>query len=233
MKEIYDHYIENAFGERMQSVYKIREFEYNYRKIFPSSKDLSLLDIGVGRGEMLSCMKMWGYSKYLGIDISSSTVEFCKNLGLNCIEIKDTISWLKEYKDQFALITILDVLEHFPKSDIIPLLQAIRAALKKEGILIIQVPNLQAPDSQLHRYNDFTHEVGFIEHSLEQVLLASGFRGYEFHGYETLLFCKMMALRKAIRRIYWSYVKLTRFINGNLNPRILHPVFYAVVRKSL
>jgi 2-polyprenyl-3-methyl-5-hydroxy-6-metoxy-1,4-benzoquinol methylase len=231
MKDIFDNYMENAFGERKQADFKIREFEYNYKKFSPQSKDVPVLDIGIGRGEMLSCMQRWGHTNYLGIDISPSTVEFCKSLGLNCIEVSDTAAWLDKNKDRFGLITLLDVLEHFPKSEVIGLLRTLKDALRPDGILIIQVPNLQAPDGQLHRYNDFTHEIGFIEHSLGQVLLAAGFKTFDFHGFESLSFGKMITIRKAVRYIYWACVRFARMINCNINPRILHPVFYAVIKK--
>jgi len=187
MKEIFDNYMENAFGERKQAEFKFKQFEYNYKKFFPQSKEVPVLDIGIGRGEMLSCMQRWGYENYMGIDISPSIVEFCKTLGLNCIEISNTTAWLNKNKNRFGLITILDVLEHVPKDEVISLLNSIREALQSGGILIIQVPNLQAPDGQLHRYNDFTHEIGFIEHSLSQVLLTAGFKTFDFYGFETLL----------------------------------------------
>jgi 2-polyprenyl-3-methyl-5-hydroxy-6-metoxy-1,4-benzoquinol methylase len=231
VKEIFESYIENAFGERKQAEFKFRQFEYNYRRFFPQTKEVPVLDIGIGRGEMLSCMQCWGYENYLGIDISPSTVEFCKTLGLNCTEVSDTTGWLNKNKNRFGLITMLDVLEHIPKGEVISLLRSVKEALRSEGILIIQVPNLQAPDGQLHRYNDFTHETGFIEHSLRQVLLAAGFETINFYGFETLL--GIDRIIKPLRIVYWAYVRFIRRLNCNLNPKILHPVFYAVVKKNV
>ena len=104
--------------------------------------------------------------------------------------------------------------------------------MAENGKLIIHVPNLQAPDGQLHRYNDFTHEVGFIEHSLGQVLLAAGFTKFQFFGFEQIL---RNSIKKNIiyymRVVLWFWVKVHRRINQNLNPQILNPVFFAVVEK--
>ena len=186
MKEVFDNYIENAFGEYQQAEFKFKQFEVNYLKHFPSArKNEPVLDIGIGRGEMLTCFKNWGYTNYLGIDISPSTVSFCKSIGLNCSLVNDTVWYLEDHKDTYVVITLLDVLEHFNKKDAIPLLVAIKSALKAGGVLIfIQVPNLQAPDGHLHRYNDITHEIGFIEHSLAQVLIVAGFTDFKFQGFE-------------------------------------------------
>lgn len=233
MEEIFDNYIDTVFGERKQAEFKFRQFEYNYRRFFPQSKDVPVLDIGIGRGEMLSCMQRWGYKNYLGIDISPSTIEFCRALGLKCIQVSDTATWLNGNKSRFALITLLDVLEHIPRGEVVHLLTSIREALRSGGTLIVQVPNLQAPDGQLHRYNDFTHESGFVENSLRHVLLTSGFTSFEFHGFETIVSSRVKdKIRRALRIIYWAFVRFTRKVNCNLNPKILHPVFYAVIKKQ-
>lgn len=232
MKEIYKNYIDNAFGDFSQAVFKFKQFDYNYRPFFPLNKDAELLDIGIGRGEMMSCMKEWGYLNYRGIDISSSTVKFCKSLNLNCELVDDTASWLKANRNRFDLVTLLDVLEHVKKENTLSFLSAIRLSLKDKGILIIQVPNLQAPDGQLHRYNDFTHEVGYVEHSLRQVLVTAGLKEVEFFGFEDSVTNVLRErIRRILRSLYWLYVYWCRKINGNLSPRILNPVLFAVAKK--
>lgn len=232
MKEIFENYIEHSFDENRQAAFRLIQFENNYRNFFPFNKDAAIADIGIGRGEMLSCMKSWGYRNYRGVDISPSTVQFCQALDLNCSLIQDTKLWLDEHIDTFELITLLDVLEHIHKRDTVPLLKAFRASLIKGGVLIIQVPNMQAPDGHLHRYNDITHEVGYVEHSLRQVLLSAGFTNFEFHGFEDSISTGFRPfVRKILRSLYWKYVRACRVINGNMNPEILSPVFFAVIRK--
>lgn len=232
MKEVFDNYIPTSFGKKEQSTPKFKQFEKNYRKFFPTNKDANVLDIGIGRGEMLSTMRNWGYSNYLGIDISPSTVGFCKEIGLNAKLVDNSTEYLSKNTSTYNIITLLDVLEHFKKEDIIPFLKTARASLKDGGVLIIQVPNLQAPDGYLHRYNDITHEVGFIEHSLAQVLLASGFNQFEIHGFEQFVFgTPIEYARRLVRAIHWLFVRGLRGANGNINPKILNPIFFAAVYK--
>ncbi|CAG0933549.1 hypothetical protein RHDC3_02613 [Rhodocyclaceae bacterium] len=229
MKEFFDDYVQTVFGENAQAAFKFRQFERNYRRFFPARTDAPLLDIGIGRGEMLSSMKNWGYADYRGIDISPSTIAFCSSLGLPCERVEDTAAWLREHPGSFDMITLLDVLEHVPKAGTIPFLTALRGALAPGGTLIVQVPNMQAPDSQLHRYNDFTHEAGFTENSLRQVLLTAGFSAVSLHGFEDSVAQTLREkVRLMLRPLYWRLVRLTRKLNGNLSPAILHPVFYAV-----
>lgn len=231
MKEIFDEYVEVSFGELRQDEKKIRQFEHNYRRYFPANPEARVIDIGIGRGEMLTCMKRWGYQNALGLDISPSTVNFCKSLSLPCELIPDAASWLSNNVASCSVITLLDVLEHFPKSDCIDFLRRIRASLIPGGVVLIQVPNMQALHAALHRYQDFTHEIGFSEHSLKQVLSASGFKSFHFRGFENQIGCPLVNLpRRGLRSLLWSATRLSRKITGTLNPQVLHPVMFAVAQ---
>lgn len=228
MKEIFDNYIETSFDGLEQAKFKFDQFAMNYRKYFPDDTASSVLDIGVGRGEMLSCMRDWGFD-YHGIDISPSTVRFCRTLQLNCEIVDDTAAWLLRHPDEFALVTLLDVLEHVPRDQTISLLAAIRGSLRPGGKVIIQVPNLQSPYGYLHHFNDFTHVSGFVEHSLAQVLIAAGFTHFKFDGFEEICETHVTAiLQKAVRNAYRRVVRFLRRLNRNPNPSILDPVFYVV-----
>jgi 2-polyprenyl-3-methyl-5-hydroxy-6-metoxy-1,4-benzoquinol methylase len=233
MKEIIDNYIENAFVVKEQAEFKFSQFSYNYKKYFPQNMNANMLDIGIGKGEMLTCMKQWGYENYIGIDISASAVNYCNSIGLNCELVEDTVNWVENKKNRFDIVAMLDVLEHIGKNDVVPLLRAVNESLKENGKLIIQVPNMQAPESQLYRYEDFTHETGFTENSLRQVIVAAGFTDFIFQGYEVIFLCKFSSRKKRFfRGIYWWVIRKLRRINTNLNPKILNPVFFAVATKT-
>ena len=233
MQEIFDKYIDNSFDSQYQADFKFHQFELNYKKFFYKNVPLKVLDIGVGRGEMLSSMKNWGHN-YHGIDISPSTVEFCKKLDLSCELTDDTELWLKKNQNQFEIITCLDVLEHIPKKRLIHFLEAIRNSLSKDGFAIFQVPNLQSPFGYLHHFNDITHVSGFVEHSLNQVLLSAGFNKVLYYGFEELYGkTPKIILKKILRYFYRKIIRLLRTINANPNPQILDPVFYAVAYQKI
>ena len=228
MQEIYKKYIDNSFDGHYQADFKFHQFELNYKKFFCRSVNPKVLDIGVGRGEMLSCMKNWGHN-YHGIDISPSTIEFCKKIDLSCELVDDTEFWLRDNQNQFDIITCLDVLEHISKDRLIHFLEATRKSLNKDGIAIFQVPNLQSPFGYLHHFNDITHISGFVEHSLNQVLLSAGFDKISFYGFEELYEkTTKIVIKKVLRFFYRRIIRFLRTINSNPNPNILDPVFYAV-----
>ncbi|MFT6069528.1 MAG: 2-polyprenyl-3-methyl-5-hydroxy-6-metoxy-1,4-benzoquinol methylase [Bacteriovoracaceae bacterium] len=233
-QEIFDSYVENAFnGESGQALFKIEEFRTNYFKFFPEDKNSRILDIGVGRGEMLKCLSDKGYVNYLGVDISPSTIEHCKNLNLNCLLVEDTVKFLDDNKESYNLITLLDVLEHFDLEFALVFLKALFNSLNSGGRIIIQVPNMQAPDGHLHFFNDVTHKLGFVEHSLKQILVTAGIKDFKIYPYETITNSSIKSKVKFfLRGLFRKYVKFTRVLTGNLNPEILTPVFYAVVEKK-
>ncbi len=229
MQKIFDTYIENAFEDHSQAYFKILQFEHNYKNLFSSvSPDDKVLDIGVGRGEMLSCMKKWGF-EYLGIDISPSTVAFCQSLGLNSTLVSSTQDFLKQNLARFKVITCLDVLEHVPREQVVEFLSSIREALTSDGLLILQVPNLQSPFGYLHHFNDITHVNGFVEHSLRQVLMTSGFSSYAFGSFEEVIGSGIkLYIFRSVQRLFRRFIRFLRWLNSNPNPRILSPVIFVV-----
>lgn len=231
-EKVFDNYIENAFGNEGQADFKKAEFIFNYQKYFPKDLNSKIVDIGVGRGEMLSCLKEQGFKNYIGIDISPSTISFCKKLNLNCEHVEDSKRWLEERPNSLSLITLLDVLEHFDLDFALEFLKSAHRALSNDGVFIIQVPNMQAPDGHLHFYNDVTHKMGFLEHSLEQLFITAGIKNFEIYGYENIVGSGPKSLiKKILRALLRKWTRFSRTLHGNLNPEILTPVFYAVVRK--
>lgn len=229
MQNVIEKYAEVSFDILDQSQIKIKEFEYNYGKYLREAKNCSVLDVGVGLGEMLECFHR-GNIDYLGIDISESTINFCKKY--NCMQVCDVSKWLAGNLKKYGLITCLDVLEHVPKDEINLFLRSLYDALEKDGILILQVPNLQSPFGFLHHFNDLTHVTGFVEHSLEQLFKANSISTYSFFPYEHIIGINLKSIvKKFLRGIFYRTIKLLRAIDCCPNPKIITPIIYAVIKK--
>jgi 2-polyprenyl-3-methyl-5-hydroxy-6-metoxy-1,4-benzoquinol methylase len=63
------------------------------------------------------------------------------------------------------------IVEHLAKADLIGLLDAMAGALRPNGMVLIEVPNMDWLLSGHERYMDLTHEVGFTRESLATLLL--------------------------------------------------------------
>lgn len=151
-------------------------YKKNYQKHLPNDKNSKILDIGCGAGHFLYFLEEENYLNYLGIDISNENIKFCKSKGFK-VKLYNVFDFFENDKSYFDLIVMNDVIEHFTKEEVTRLLNSINGHLVDGGKLIIKVVNSSNPIlSSSSRYMDFTHEVGFTEESLTQILLVSDFK---------------------------------------------------------
>jgi SAM-dependent methyltransferase len=129
------------------AVYRIaREFmlKRKYRMIGKEAglKKGKLLDIGSGTGHFLAMMKKKGWT-VTGIELNEKAREYSKeNFGFDVMPgIYDSV----RERGPFDVITLWHVLEHF--HDPFSYMNEISKLLKKEGILVIALPNSQSSDA--------------------------------------------------------------------------------------
>lgn len=229
--DIYDNYLEIGLGAGTLSELKIKQFVRNYAQFFPTDKNAHLLDVGPGKGEMLTCLSRMGYTNLQGADISESVVSHIKSLGFEGVRTLNLVEYLQSKPNYFSMITFCDVVEHIPKDAIVSIMHAVRNSLSEDGVLIVQVPNMQSITASIFRYDDFTHETGYTERSLTQMLRLSGFNKIECHGFDYLDNSLRSKIQSALRSLLWKCILGSRKINGTMPHRIQHPVLYAIVRK--
>lgn len=146
-----------------------------YGKWAPTALNEPILDIGCGYGFFLRALQNAGYVDVLGLELSEQQAIVARQHG-HAVEVTDdTVRWLETTGKSYALITMLDVLEHIEPSLQLRLLEASRSALKPGGRLLIQVPNANAILASRWLHDDWTHYTSFTEHSLAFVLKCSGF----------------------------------------------------------
>jgi SAM-dependent methyltransferase len=114
------------------------------------------------------------------VDVSADLIERGSALGVPALRCADIRGHIANASGSYDCIIFRDVLEHFPRPQIVELLADARAVLAPGGTIIVQVPNAEAPIAGRIRYGDFTHEMAFTEASLAQLLGATGFRAVRF-----------------------------------------------------
>lgn len=105
-----------------------------------------LFDVGAATGFFLNIAKDRGY-EVSGVEMSEYAANLAQKRGID-VSAGDLLG-LKLNQDQFDVITLLDVLEHF-KDPVKELLEAKRI-LKKGGLLVVNSPNGQSLLSRLFR----------------------------------------------------------------------------------
>lgn len=180
-KETYKKFISTHFkrahpGNREEFEIFLRYFKKNYSRFLPKDRNASILDIGCGMGHFLYFLQQEAYKNVVGIDLSEENVNFCKSRGFEIIKI-DAFEFLEKNRKYFDCIVMNDVIEHFKKEEILRILYLIEENLSRKGIFICKTGNASDPlTGSRTRHIDFTHEVGFTEESLSQILEVSGFK---------------------------------------------------------
>jgi len=147
-----------------------RFFDANYATLF-GRKDARILEIGCGKGYFLKVLLDRGYSDLHGIDLSGTDVDWARTVfDLRSVCVAGAVPFLSGRAGGFDAIFAKDVLEHVPREDVGPFLEAARNALAPGGMAVFQVPNMDWAMSSHERYMDWTHESGFTRESLAQVM---------------------------------------------------------------
>lgn len=139
-----------------------------------------LLDIGCGTGWFLEFAREHGYKVYgheLGVNLARFTSE---RLGIpiwtgDLEEIDDSLG--------FDAITLFDVLEHSP--DPVRLMASVKRLLKKNGSVVVFVPNLVSLGFSLLQHNSALvspaeHLLYFTQKSMQEVAKRSGLEIVDF-----------------------------------------------------
>jgi ubiquinone/menaquinone biosynthesis C-methylase UbiE len=134
------------------------------QKYFKGGK---IVDIGCGTGKNVEAFSEFG--PVTGIDSSEEALKFCKKRGLPNVS-KGDAEKTNLPANSFALVTLLDVLEH---TDDTKTLKEIHRILKKDGLLLITVPAYQWMwsqwDVELH------HKRRYTKSGLEKLLKKYGY----------------------------------------------------------
>ncbi|MCL4872093.1 MAG: class I SAM-dependent methyltransferase [Anaerolineae bacterium] len=185
--DIYERYLTTTYAPRNDMSDEglqrdARHYDREFGAFLPAEKTAAILEIGSGKGGFLLCCQQLGYHDVTGTDISPEQVTFCHEQGFTNVVCADGLSYLQSCERQYALIAMIDVLEHLTKNEAVATLKAIYEHLLPGGRVILRVPNMSNPLNLRTRYVDFTHEIGLSRESLQQLLRLIGFEIETVHG---------------------------------------------------
>jgi len=157
-------------------------YEDNYGDILPQKKDMRILDIGFGFGMFMAYAKRNGFSNIWGVEYNKAQVDNAAKMGFRAELISDLSAYLKNNLSGFDLIHASNVVEHFPKYDLIEIFDLFYNALKDNGRLAVIVPNIAGWRSIYKRYLVLGHESGFSETSIRQLFQITHFDNIKVFG---------------------------------------------------
>jgi 2-polyprenyl-3-methyl-5-hydroxy-6-metoxy-1,4-benzoquinol methylase len=183
---------------------------------YPSPR---ILDVGCGTGYNLEYLIERGYHNVVGLDFSTSALEFCQSRGLKEVVCADG-TFPPFQSNSFDMITSLDMIEHV--KDDAESLKALARMLKPNGTLIIFTPAFQFlwgwQDEISHHYRRYTAP------DLRAKIEAAGLKIEKLTYANTLLFPMIWAGRNVL--------KITGH-EGATSENDLHPSWSNGILKSI
>jgi SAM-dependent methyltransferase len=130
-----------------------------------------VLDIGCASGEWLYLLKLKGHS-VAGIEADPAYAEFGRQeYG---VEVRVGSVFDLDVPDlTFDCITMFHVLEHLPNP--VAVLSRIHRWLKDDGVLVIEVPNMNSVHQNPAKRFHYAHVIGFTSESVIHAATRSGF----------------------------------------------------------
>lgn len=143
---------------------------------FPPDLNAVILELGCGHGALIHVARQTGYRNLHGVDRSPEQVAAARRLGIDGVAQGDVLEALSRQPDRsLDCVVAFDLIEHFNRNELLPLVDAVHRVLIPRGRWIIHTPNAESPFGMRMRYWDLTHELAFTRTSLAQLLLSSGF----------------------------------------------------------
>lgn len=174
------------------------------RRHFPADRVAAVLDLGCGHGSLLHFAGRAGYLNVRGVDSSLEQVEAASRLGIPNVELGDAIETLSVLPERSCDVVItFDVIEHFARDEVLPLVDGIQRVLRDGGRWIIHTVNAESPFFGRIRYGDLTHETAYTRTSLGQLLLSSGFRSVDCYEDSPVVH----GVKSAIRYVLWQMIR--------------------------
>ena len=182
---------------------KIFIIKKHFGHILNKNKNLKILDIGCGEGALAKVCSQTDSVDYYGIDICSGFIEQNKKLYPNyTFKNIDIFDFFSTNNNNFDIIFMSHVFEHFDLKKGKELLQQIHSNLNKNGYLLNIMPNASSIFLACElRYKDITHKTLYSENSFNQLLNYAGFNNMIYMN-------KYIGQTKTKRLIH----KITKFI---------------------
>ena len=119
-----------------------------------------------------------GITDYVGIDSDSNILDVIPAELKDKIRIVGVTKYLETLKAEpaFDRVVMIDVLEHFNPAEGAELLKALKLFLKKDGGILIRVPNSGSPWGLNYQFGDLTHKAAYTSTSLKQLAYKAGYK---------------------------------------------------------
>lgn len=177
---------------------------------------ISMFDAGCGTGKMMEILQKYG--SISGIDYSADAIGFAEKRGLKNIELGDLNYYIFK-NDSCDVIVCLDVLYHTGILNDLAVVEKFYHALKKDGILIINLPAFEylkrSHDIMVHTKKRYRKNL-FVN-DLKKIGFSIVYSSYRMpHLYFIILISKLLHKNKKSNDLESDLKELPAWLNGLL-----------------
>jgi len=228
---IFERYLSSYYGvQHNEDV--TRSYELLLERYLPQDRGICILDIGPGRGELVSLLLRKGYRQVEAVDISGEVAQRVSSLGVTTHETDDLSLFLSGQADRYDFITMFYVLEHIQLRDALAVMTALRASLRRGGLLLLLVNNAANPLDPQYRYIDLSHRTSYTEYSLRQLLGAAGWTNWSLLPFERSPHRGVRIARALFRALYYPFLRALARAEGIPPHRVMTPLMLAAARRE-
>ncbi|EKD89896.1 MAG: SAM-dependent methyltransferase [uncultured bacterium] len=211
--------------------------DYNLKKCFRDLgfNGIKVLEVGPGLGEFESYLNDRGVSSIDIVDNDKNILNYVsKKYRINRCYLTKDISLVDKKLGSYDFIFLMQVLEHLPQDKYDVVLRLLYKHLRKDGYLVVVVPNANNPLGLTERYGDLQHTGSFTEQSLRDLVSLSGIENYsmEIRGYEIPPYDFINLFRIIFQKILHLMLLLAMIANGGLFFKTMTPNIALIIKKN-
>lgn len=165
------------------SLYYDAEFKLINDSLSNTVKQLNVLEIGFGNGTLLKYFCKRGFLIY-GTEVNEFLLNTAKKFGY---KVGTPDSLLSINDDYFDAIVAMDVLEHLTKEEILQSFSLNRRILRRGGLFIFRVPNVDSFSGLPLQFGDITHVTAIGSGLVKQLANSYGFDILELRGHSHVI----------------------------------------------
>jgi hypothetical protein len=193
-----------------------------------------VLDFGSGHGRIIKFLQEKGFKKITGFERDKALVESLESGIKSAITVgNDPGAFLEKSGEKYKAVLVKDVIYYFKKDEAQAFLRGLKDKMAERSILILEIFNGSCLFGPYVKYKDLDINEIYTEHSIQTLLLRSGFeielvRGMSpavtgFRSLAHYLASRVWMLK--LRLFYW----LERGVDAQ-NPSILEKKILVIAR---
>jgi len=194
---------------------------------------LSVLEIGFGNGGFAAWTKQQGW-RYAGTELDPELIARARGAGFDVYPAETPVAALAP-AERFDLVVAFDVLEHLAIEQTEALLQAMRARLAPDGLVVARVPSGDSPFSRAIQHGDMTHRATIGSEMVVQLCIKTGLRPLQIRA--PVFPVRGLGFKRGLRRAAVSAGRVLvrnflRVVYYDNQPRVVEPNMVIVLARD-